>query len=545
MQHKHLLLALLLGFGMATPLAAQKKATPKKKPTATATTAQPSKVNADSLEVRKLIDAAKKGDADAQNTLGSYYYTGKKVKQNYEVALKWFSLAAQQKHVQAIANMGLCYQLGRGTKADSLTAVKLYKESVKAGNADWVKTREQSIDTPSGSLFDLLLLADLYNNGCGSTVKKNADTALKYYKLAADRYQSLPAASKVAHLYDQAQKYAEALPYFKKAAKLGDGVAAYKLGDYLCNGKGTQVDKATAAQYLNQAVKQQLPQAMMLLGNLLYKGDGVSQDYTKALTLYKQAAVKNNPIAQWNLGIMYKKGQGVKPNYLIALQWLSMAANNGMKKNFTKQVADNNVEINNGWHGTDFYQFLQAIAQMEAAPTNCASAVKLLTALEKKNLPLASTLLGQCYADSTWKKANAKKMLAYYEKAATHDEPYACYLLAQLHLTGHSAVKTDKAQVVPLLEKAANGDYAPALCQLGDLYFTGKIVNKNITQAISYYNQALLNGHLTPTAATNLAQCYQQGLGGVTKNEAVAKEILKHAQKDAPWTALLQSISFD
>lgn len=539
MNRKYLFLALLLALGTSSPTLAQKKVSSNKK----VVTAS-SKENADSVEIRKLTDAAKKGDVEAQNTLGSYYYSGKKVKQNYEAALKWFTLAAKQKHVQAIANMGLCYQFGRGIKADSLMAVKLYKESIKAGNAELVKNREEGVAKQSASLFDLVLLADLYENGCGSTIDKKPELALKYYKMAA-AHQSLPAINKVAHLYDQVQKYAEALPYFKMAADRGEGFAAYKLGDYLCNGKGTQVDKATAAVYLDKAAKQQYPQAIMMLGNLYYKGDGVQQDYAKAMNLYKQAAAKNNPIAQWNLGIMYKNGQGVKANYLIALQWLSSAAKKGMKKNFVKQVADDNVEINNGWKGTDFYHFLHAVALMEASPSDCASAIKILTDLEKKNLSIASTLIGQCYADSTWKKANVKKMVTYYEKAAEAGEPYACYLLAQLHLKGDKAIKADKSQIVPLLEKSAAGNYAAAQCELGDLYFSGKIVNKNITQAIAYYNQALLNGYLSQTAATNLASCYQQGLGGVTKNEAVAKEILKHAQEGNPWTDLLQSISFD
>lgn len=69
-------------------------------------------------------------------------------------------------------------------------------------------------------------------------------------------------------------------------------------------------------------------------------------------------------------------------------------------------------------------------------------------------------------------------MLAYYEKGVSLGEPYACFLLAQLHLSGSKTVKVDKNKVVTYLEKAADGDYAPAMCELGDLYFTGKLVNK-------------------------------------------------------------------
>lgn len=534
MKNKHILFVLSMAFCLVLPVSAQKKTAKVKK--------AKTSVNVDSLEVRKLIDEAKKGDAESQNTLGTYYYTGKKVKQNYDVALKWFSMAGKQKHVKAIANMGLCYQLGHGVKKDSVMAVKLYKESVKAGNSELVKLREKNL-AKSHSAFDMHLLADLYENGCGNTVKKNPELALKYYKMAADN-NSLDAIVKVATTYDHAKKYAEALPYFQKAADLNNGFAAYKLGDYLCNGKGTKVDKAKAVGYLDKAAKQNIPSAMMLLGDHLYKGDGVQQDYSKAMSLYKQAAVKNNPVALWNIGIMYKKGLGVKQNYLIALQWLANASAKGMKANFMKQLADDNVEINNGWKGTDFYTFIHAMACMEATTPDYATAVKELTALEKKKIPVASALLGLCYADKEWKKANEKKMLAYYEKGVSLGEPYACFLLAQLHLSGSKTVKVDKNKVVTYLEKAADGDYAPAMCELGDLYFTGKLVNKNITKAIACYKKALVNGYLSKTAAANLASCYQQGLGGLPKNAEIAKEIMKRGQEGNSWTGLLREFTF-
>lgn len=536
MRNKHILFVLLGAFCLAIPVSAQKNAVKVKK--------IKTSVNADSLEVRKLIDAAKKGDAESQNTLGTYYYAGKKVKQNYDVALKWFSMAGKQKHVKAIANMGLCYQLGHGIKKDSLMAVKLYKESIKAGNAELVKLREENIDK-SQSAFDVRLLADLYENGCGSTVKKNPELALKYYKMAADNYNSLDAIIKVASTYDHAKKYAEALPYFQKGADMGNGFAAYKYGDYLCNGKATKVDKAKASTYLDKAVKQHIPNAMMILGDLLYKGDGILQDYAKAMNLYKQAAAKNNPVALWNVGIMYKKGLGVKQNYLIALQWLANASSKGMKANFMKQLMDENVEINNGWKGTDFYSFIHAMACVDAMIPDYTTAVTELAILEKKNIPVASTLLGRCYADKNWKKANEKKMMAYYEKAANMGDPYAYYLLAQLHILSDKAVKADKNKVVAYYEKAIEADYAPAMCELGDLYFAGKIVNKDITKAISYYNSALLNGFLTKAAATNLASCYQQGLGGLKKNEETAKEIIRRGQDGCLWTSLLRGISFE
>ena len=84
-------------------------------------------VNTDSLALLELRKKAEGGDSNAQNTLGVWYYTWKIVKQDYAKALKWWSVAAKDSHAEAIANMGICYQLGHGTKRDSLMSVKLYK----------------------------------------------------------------------------------------------------------------------------------------------------------------------------------------------------------------------------------------------------------------------------------------------------------------------------------------------------------------------------------------------------------------------------------
>lgn len=495
---------------------------------------------ADSLEIRKLTDAAKKGDAESQNVLATYYYTGTKVKQNYELAAKWYSMAAKQKHVQAIANLGLCYQYGHGVKADSLTATKLYKESISEGNAELVKNREEALKTKK-SLFDINLLADIYYHGCGKTVKKDVNTAMKYYKMAADE-NNMQAIKTVADIYDKNNLYTEAAPYYKKAADKGDSFAAYKYGEYLTKGKGIAVDKTKAAIYLDKAAKKGIPNAMMLLGDIFYKGDGIQQDYSKALNLYKTAAVKGNPAAMWNIGIMYKNGLGVDQNFVIAMIWFSKAADNKMIGNFQKQLDDDNVEINNGWKGTPFYDFVKGMVNLEGSSKDVNTAQKTFAAMSKAGNASATAMLGKCYADNEWKKANEKKMLENYEKAAEQGDPYAHYLLAQFYAVGGKTQKANKEQVISHLEKAVEGEFAPAMSQLGDLYFSGKLVNKNITTAIQLYNNAILNGYISESAAKNLAACYEQGLGGLKKDSKMANDILKRGKANDAWSDMIKKV---
>ena len=77
--------------------------------------------------IKNVLALAKKGDAVAQNEVGGWYYRGRHVKQNYEEALQWWAKSAKQGNVQAIGNMGLCYQTGHGIAQDSLRAIQLYQ----------------------------------------------------------------------------------------------------------------------------------------------------------------------------------------------------------------------------------------------------------------------------------------------------------------------------------------------------------------------------------------------------------------------------------
>ena len=53
-------------------------------------------VNKDSVEHAALEEKARKGDANAQNSLGIRYYTGKYVKQDFSKAITWWAAAAKQ-----------------------------------------------------------------------------------------------------------------------------------------------------------------------------------------------------------------------------------------------------------------------------------------------------------------------------------------------------------------------------------------------------------------------------------------------------------------
>lgn len=70
------------------------------------------------------MNAAERGDADAQYLLGQSYYLGVGIEQDYEKAVYWFKQAAEQGNVEAQYLLGICYVDGSGVPQDYEEAVK-------------------------------------------------------------------------------------------------------------------------------------------------------------------------------------------------------------------------------------------------------------------------------------------------------------------------------------------------------------------------------------------------------------------------------------
>jgi Sel1 repeat len=88
-------------------------------------------------EFEEFTAAAEGGDAKAQYKLGMIYHNGggKDHPRDYEQAMKWLRLSADQGNVEAEDRVGLMYYLGEGVPQDYLEAVRWYKMAAEKGNA--------------------------------------------------------------------------------------------------------------------------------------------------------------------------------------------------------------------------------------------------------------------------------------------------------------------------------------------------------------------------------------------------------------------------
>ena len=122
----------------------------------------------------KLRQDAEAGDAEAQNALGSLFYsgeaisndeTGKMMDYDLESAAGWFQRSAEQGHAGAHFNLGLLYAEGQGVPQDFAKAVEWFTKAAEQGNVD-----------AQNNLGVMYLV--------GEGVPKNTDKAIEWFKKA-------------------------------------------------------------------------------------------------------------------------------------------------------------------------------------------------------------------------------------------------------------------------------------------------------------------------------------------------------------------------
>jgi len=112
--------------------------------------------------------AAKNGEVDAQKELGSLYFTGEGVQQDFAQALYWYTQAAEQGHAVATYNVGVLHDKGLGLKKDYKEAGKWYRKSADLGY--------------STAQYNLGIMYEY-----GQTVKEDPALAMELYLKAAEQ----------------------------------------------------------------------------------------------------------------------------------------------------------------------------------------------------------------------------------------------------------------------------------------------------------------------------------------------------------------------
>ncbi len=88
-------------------------------------------------------DAAEAGNPAAQNNLGIMFDLGKGTTRSDKLALFWFLKSARQGYAKAQYNMGRKYDNGEGVEANEVTALMWYTLAASNGSKPFAITRDK------------------------------------------------------------------------------------------------------------------------------------------------------------------------------------------------------------------------------------------------------------------------------------------------------------------------------------------------------------------------------------------------------------------
>jgi TPR repeat protein len=92
--------------------------------------------------VKWYTKAAEQGYAKAQYRLGSMYYDGEGIPQNYKTAAKWYTKAAGQGIASGQGILGLMYEYGDGVLTDNRRAYMWYNLASYNGSEQGGKSKD-------------------------------------------------------------------------------------------------------------------------------------------------------------------------------------------------------------------------------------------------------------------------------------------------------------------------------------------------------------------------------------------------------------------
>ena len=157
--------------------------------------------------------------------------------------------------------------------------------------------------------------------------------ALDWYKKAA-RQGSVDAATNIALMYADGRGVskdpAQAVSWFRQAAEGGDAAAQYNLALIYERGDAIPQDKKESIRWLTAAADQNVLPAILDLARIyMHPSDSSAPDIDRAIRYYEKAADLGSGIADAILGTIFANGMQGKPDYDQSVKWYRKAAEQG------------------------------------------------------------------------------------------------------------------------------------------------------------------------------------------------------------------------
>lgn len=371
--------------------------------------------------LRNLLNAAEKGDAQSQLDCGILLLKGESTPEDQKKAFEWVKRAAEQGHALAQYHLAIMYTKGQGVQQDYQKARHWLLKAVD---------QKHQISDPA-----LRFLTYLY---CKNKVEPlDYQKAFEWtLKLTGKYFETIHI--DIHHNDKKESKTAITNANFnniQSMANKGDPVAQFMLGMIYCRGEDVGRDHQKAIKWFKKASEQNYIDAFAAMAFLYKYGKGLNVDNQKAFEWLKNSLIKSKPLfervndyvnksdkenpnsfestlkkakdgnadSQASIGKRYYFGleKGVQQNYQKAFEWLAKATKGG----------------------SHLAMFLLADLYIEGKGThvNKEKALKLLKKLSEEGYAPAQYHIGRFYSLGYGVPINYKLAAELYKKASKAD----------------------------------------------------------------------------------------------------------------------------
>lgn len=439
------------------------------------------------VKLEQLRKAADKGNAEAEDALGTIYFDGEVVPKDYPKAAEWYEKAASHGHAN---------------------------ERWNRGEIQWM----------TGYMYEI-----------GSSAPKDAAKAIEWYQKSAAKGKT-HAMTNLAFLYAYGEgvpkDLAKAVEWYRKAAEAGDTSAQKDLAERYAGGDGVPKNEREAARWYEKAAEGGDAEAQEKIGKLYFDGTGVSKDEREAAKWFQKADAQGNKRVQFYLGLIYEYGKGVPKDPAKAIEWYRKAADYG-----DSVAAESLAKLSKSSHVPTVQEELQEDAETQF---RLGKKYQFGLAGASKDIPRAVALYQSAAAKGHAEcQVHLCRMYIFAGQGVVTDRLRAFELARSAALQGHAGgqfqlgtmysngwgVTTDKTAAVEWWEKAAAQGYSAAQFSLGIVYSEGLGVNKDSSKAVKWLKKAAENEF--PDAKETLQHLYAKG-------DFIAEDVEKGAVTRVP-----------
>jgi TPR repeat protein len=288
-------------------------------------------------EIRWLTMAASKGSAGAERALAKVYSAGVDAPVDQDKFDYWVTKAADDGSADAQQ------KILDDFRVDKFDLV--HREEITPKTILWLQEMADSKDS-----YAEVLLGGIYTVGVGA--KPDLNRALPYFQKAAD-LGNPKAETLLGYLYQQgyeqdgksiAKDGLKATLLFQAAAKQGNAEASYQAGLMFLQSPDIKDDPVEANTYFSSAANAGLTRAQYQLARDYQSGTGVTQSDAEAFQWFSKAAAGGSSLATGALATAYAEGKGVAPDDAQAFAW----AAEGVKEKDPESTFEMGVLIADG-----------------------------------------------------------------------------------------------------------------------------------------------------------------------------------------------------